>query len=194
MRVGGQRGTGSPGPAAERNWAGGVIVAAGEHGGRLRDRPAKAFRAAYRSGATPIPTTGSTSIPIGAGDGTLRSQVRLRAAGFCEYCRIPERFTLAEHEIDHVIAVKHGGQAVSENLALCWSLCNRFKGSEVASIDSDTGQPTPLFHPRADRWVDHFDVCNGEIRASTANGRATVRLLRMNRPARCQQSSENVVF
>jgi hypothetical protein len=42
----------------------------------------------------------------------LRELVRSRAAGVCEYCRISERFTLAEHEIDHVIAVKHGGQTV----------------------------------------------------------------------------------
>jgi hypothetical protein len=39
----------------------------------------------------------------------LRSTVRSRARGFCEYCGISERFTLAGHEIDHVIAIKHGG-------------------------------------------------------------------------------------
>jgi 5-methylcytosine-specific restriction endonuclease McrA len=51
-------------------------------------------------------------------DASLRELVRLRARGSCEYCRISERFTLAEHEIDHVIAVKHGGRTVLENLAL----------------------------------------------------------------------------
>src|ERR1700722_2513167 len=45
----------------------------------------------------------------------LRAFVRLRAAGFFEYCRISEQFTLAEH----VIAVKHGGRTDAENLALC---------------------------------------------------------------------------
>jgi hypothetical protein len=30
-------------------------------------------------------------------------------SGLCEYCRIAGRLTLAEHEIDHVIAVNHGG-------------------------------------------------------------------------------------
>jgi len=78
----------------------------------------------------------------------VREFVRLRAAGFCEYCHISERFTLAEHEIDHVIAVKHGGQTVVGNLALCCTLCNRFKGSDIASIDPETGQIAPLFHPR----------------------------------------------
>ncbi len=61
-------------------------------------------------------------------DGALRALVRSRAAGLCEYCRISEQFTLAEYKIDHVIAVKHGGQTVTENLALCCAVCNRFKG------------------------------------------------------------------
>src|ERR1700689_2087305 len=90
-------------------------------------------------------------------DAALRDLVRLRAASLCEYCRISERLTLAEHEIDHVIAIKHGGQAVAENLALCCTVCNRFKGSDIASIDPETGQLTPLFHPRLDRWSDHFE-------------------------------------
>lgn len=44
----------------------------------------------------------------------LREFVRSRAAGLCEYCCISERFALAEHEVDHVIAVKHGGQAAGD--------------------------------------------------------------------------------
>ena len=89
-------------------------------------------------------------------ESALRELVRLRAANLCEYCRISERFTLAEHEIDHVIAMKHGGQTVEENLALCCTICNRFKGSDIGSIDPETGQLTPLFHPRRDRWDDHY--------------------------------------
>jgi len=117
----------------------------------------------------------------------LREFVRLRAAGFCEYCRISEQFTLAEHEIDHVIAVKHGGQTILENLVLCCTLCNRFKGSDIASIDPETGQLTPLFHPRNDRWDDHHELRNGEILGTTARGRVTVRLLRMNHPTRLKE-------
>jgi hypothetical protein len=50
-------------------------------------------------------------------EAALREFVRLRATGLCEYFRISERFTLAEHEIDHVIAVKHGGETTAGNLA-----------------------------------------------------------------------------
>jgi hypothetical protein len=120
-------------------------------------------------------------------DPALRKFVRSRAAGLCEYCLISERFTLAEHEIDHVIALKHGGESSAENFALCCTLCNRFKGSDIASIDPETGQATALFHPRTERWADHFRVSNGEILALTAKGRVTVRLLRMNRLARVKE-------
>ena len=117
----------------------------------------------------------------------LRQFVRLRATGLCEYCSISERLTLAEHEIDHVIAVKHGGETAAENLALCCAICNRFKGSDIASIDSETGQLTPVFRPRLDRWDDHYEFRNGEIAGLTAKGRVTVRLLRMNRPTRIKE-------
>jgi hypothetical protein len=117
----------------------------------------------------------------------LRELVRSRAADLYAYCHISARFTLAEHEIDHVIAAKHGGETVAENLALCCTVCNRFKGSDIASIDPETGQLTPLFHPRLDRWDDHYDLRNGEILGLTARGRATVRLLRMNRPTRVKE-------
>jgi hypothetical protein len=120
-------------------------------------------------------------------DSSLRSFVRLRAGGLCEYCLISERFTLAEHEIDHVIAVKHGGLTVVENLALCCVICNRYKGSDIASIDPETCQLTPLFHPRADQWDKHFQLRDGEIIARTAGGRVTVRLLRLNRSARIRE-------
>jgi hypothetical protein len=87
----------------------------------------------------------------------------------------------------HEIAVKHGGRAVEENLALCCTVCNRFKGGDIASIDPETGQLTPLFHPRRDRWDDHYRLSDGEILALTPRGRVTIRLLRMNRPTRIKE-------
>jgi 5-methylcytosine-specific restriction endonuclease McrA len=120
-------------------------------------------------------------------EGALREVVRSRAAGRCEYCRISERFTLAVHEIDHVIALKHGGQTVKENPAFCCCLCNRYKGSDIASMDPQTGLLTPLFHPRFDRWEDRFECVDGEIGALTDKGRVTVLLLGMNRAARIRE-------
>jgi 5-methylcytosine-specific restriction endonuclease McrA len=70
---------------------------------------------------------------------------------------------LVEHEIDHVIALKHNGQTVEDNLALCCTLCNRFKGTDIASIDVETGHLTPLFNPRLDTWDEHYRFQNSEI-------------------------------
>jgi hypothetical protein len=119
--------------------------------------------------------------------GALRLEVRSRAGGRCEYCQVPEAITLIPHEIDHIIATKHGGDTVSGNLALCCSLCNKYKGSDLASIDPDTGELHRLFHPRRDQWNDHFQVRGGVIVPFTAVGRVTVRLLQLNRPERIRE-------
>jgi hypothetical protein len=39
----------------------------------------------------------------------LRKVVYKRAKDCCEYCLIPEIATFASHQIDHIIAQKHGG-------------------------------------------------------------------------------------
>jgi hypothetical protein len=110
----------------------------------------------------------------------LRRLVRQRAADCCEYCLIPESMTLATHAIDHIIAEKHGGLTVDENLALSCAVCNGYKGSDLASVDPETGDIIPLFHPRRDRWGDHFSIAEERFEPRTATGRVTVRLLRFN--------------
>jgi hypothetical protein len=117
----------------------------------------------------------------------LRTQVRHRARSRCEYCLAPESVTLFEHEIDHIVALKHGGETIGENLALCCTLCNKYKGSDLASIDPDTGKMEPLFHPRRHHWQDHFELRGASIVARTATGRATLRLLHLNRPERVKE-------
>jgi 5-methylcytosine-specific restriction endonuclease McrA len=49
----------------------------------------------------------------------LRRLVQHRATSRCEYCLLPESAAFLSHEIDHVVAEKHGGQTVEDNLA--WS-------------------------------------------------------------------------
>lgn len=112
----------------------------------------------------------------------VRRLVYNRAQGCCEYCLISENFVLVPHEVDHVIAQKHGGQTNADNLALSCTLCNRYKGSDLASIDPETDQIIPLFNPRREQWSDHFEIIQGEIIAKTATGKVTIRLLQLNRP------------
>ena len=111
----------------------------------------------------------------------LRQQVYERAKGCCEYCLIPELATLFTHQIDHIIAEKHGGLTQLENLALACVICNKYKGSDIASIDIETDDVTALFHPRRHLWSQHFRLENGFIIPLTANARVTVNLLQFNR-------------
>ncbi len=115
---------------------------------------------------------------------SLRRLVHERARGQCEYCLIPDAVTLAPHEVDHIIAQKHGGATNADNLALSCALCNKRKGSDIASIDPDTHQIVPLYHPRRDRWAEHFQLSDGVLVPLTPEGRATLRLLQLNRPER----------
>jgi hypothetical protein len=110
----------------------------------------------------------------------LRRLVRERAKERCEYCLIPEALTLAAHWVDHVVAEKHGGLTEEANLALSCALCNQRKGSDLTSIDPDTGAITPLFHPRREQWAVHFRQAGALIEPLTPTGRATVRLLQLN--------------
>jgi hypothetical protein len=117
----------------------------------------------------------------------LRRLVRERAGERCEYCLIPESLTLATHWVDHIVAEKHGGQTEEGNLALSCVLCNQHKGSDLTSIDPQTGEITPLFHPRRDRWLDHFRLVEGRLEALTATGRVTIRLLQLNHLDRMEE-------
>jgi len=115
---------------------------------------------------------------------SLRREVRERAGARCEYCLLPESQAVPPHEPDHLIAVKHDGQTTSENLALACFLCNRFKGSDIASIDAVTSELVGLFNPRTQRWFEHFRLDGAYIVPLTAVGRVTEKLLRFNIPSR----------
>jgi hypothetical protein len=115
----------------------------------------------------------------------LRRFVNVRAQRRCEYCLIFEEDTYFGFQIDHVISEKHGGPTEADNLVLACAFCNSNKGSDVASIDK--GVLTRLFHPRQDRWDDHFQFVEGRIEGLTSIGRATVKLLGLNDPRQIEE-------
>ena len=63
-------------------------------------------------------------------------------------------------------------------------LCNRFKGSDIASIDAVTSEIVGLFNPRTQRWFEHFRLDGAHIVPLTAVGRVTEKLLQFNLPSR----------
>jgi hypothetical protein len=115
---------------------------------------------------------------------SVRTLVEARALRRCEYCLLHSEDAGFPHQIDHVISRKHGGTNHPDNLALACYLCNRFKGSDIASIDPSTNELVRLFHPRQDRWEEHFRIAGPVIEPLTKIGSATCQLLRINTPAR----------
>jgi hypothetical protein len=68
----------------------------------------------------------------------IRQEVRLRADGLCEYCRISERLTHYAHQVDHIIPHRHGGDDELDNLAWACFRCNNAKGTDIATYDFET--------------------------------------------------------
>lgn len=120
----------------------------------------------------------------------LRHLVIERAGNHCEYCWLHQDIAASTHHVDHVIAEKHGGQTSPDNLALSCTVCNRRKGSDISSIDSDTGVLAALFNPRTQNWSDHFQLDGFHIIGLTATGRTTVEFLRLNAFERLMERAE----
>lgn len=115
---------------------------------------------------------------------SLRQLVEKRSGYKCEYCQIPAHISFYPHEVDHVIALKHRGETISENLAYaCWR-CNRYKGSDLGSFDPQTNEFSLLFNPRTQSWNEHFTFEDARITGLTPEGRTTVELLQLNNSER----------
>jgi hypothetical protein len=123
-------------------------------------------------------------------DATTRDLVRQRAGDRCEYCRLHQEHSGLRHHIEHITARQHGGSDDTDNLALACHRCNLHKGTNLTGIDPQTGQVTPLFHPRRDRWSDHFTFEGARINGMSAAGRATVQVLSMNDARRLELRTE----
>jgi hypothetical protein len=112
-----------------------------------------------------------------------RKAVVKRARGCCEYCRSQARFAMQPFSVEHIIPQSQGGQTKLDNLALSCQGCNNHKYTKTEGRDPVSGDIVPLFHPRRQRWRDHF-VWNDDftlIIGLTPTGRATVEALRLNR-------------
>ena len=94
------------------------------------------------------------------------------------------------HHIEHIVSKQHGGLDDIENLALACHRCNLRKGPNLAGFDPVTGEFVPLFHPRRDRWREHFLLRDVKVEGHTPVGRATVQVLAMNDARRLELRSE----
>ena len=113
-------------------------------------------------------------------DAGTRGQVRQRAGGRCEYCRLPDHAVDLPFHVEHIVASVHLRDDSFANLAWACPRCNLRKGPNLATVDPQTGEHVPLFNPRTMNWVEHFTVHAGVILGLSLIGRGTARLLDMN--------------
>ena len=112
-----------------------------------------------------------------------RLQIARRAGFLCEYCHTPEDFSPDTFDIEHITPLFQDGSDDDSNLALACGGCNTNKYVFNTGTDPSTGLPSPLFHPREDKWQDHFSWSEDFtlLIGLTPKGRATIELLQMNR-------------
>ena len=113
-------------------------------------------------------------------DDALQQLVWERAAQRCEYCQVPADVALLPFQIDHIIAEKHGGLTIAENLAISCERCNSHKGPNIAGYLE--AHHVPLFNPRKDRWTDHFVWEGSVLVGKTPVGKVTIEVLAINLP------------
>jgi hypothetical protein len=114
----------------------------------------------------------------------LRIRIDEADRGRCQYCLTTEDNSGIRLTYDHIIPRSKGGATSFENVCLACSACNEHKGGATLALDGVTGEVVPLFHPRAQRWSDHFAWSADAtfVEGLTATGRATLIALRMNHP------------
>lgn len=112
-----------------------------------------------------------------------RAQVMARARSCCEYCRAQQDFSPDSFSIEHIQPRAKGGADALENLGCACQGCNNRKFVSVDAVDPLTGESVSLFHPRQQRWTEHF-AWNEDftlVLGVTPIGRATVDQLEWNR-------------
>ncbi len=119
-------------------------------------------------------------------DEKLEREVRRRAKGRCEYCRLPANVHPTPFEIEHIISKQHGGPTALSNLAYSCLHCNRHKGPNVSGFERRGARRIliPLFNPRRHKWERHFRWKGPYLVGRTPIGRVTIEILAINEPLR----------
>jgi hypothetical protein len=114
----------------------------------------------------------------------LRRVVAEKSQNRCSYCQCQQDIVGTMLTVDHIVPESLGGTTTEDNLCLaCWD-CNLIKGSRTSAVDPQTGEPVRLFHPNQQKWQVHFDwnESGTHILGKTPIGRATILILKLNRP------------
>ncbi|MEZ4658551.1 MAG: HNH endonuclease [Caldilineaceae bacterium] len=112
----------------------------------------------------------------------LRDRIQAWTQNRCSYCLAHQQYVLGPLEIDHIIPQALGGTNEEGNLCLACRLCNSYKATQIDGLDIVSGRRFPLYHPRKQRWAEHFRWTEaGDIIVGvTPYGRVTVEALQLN--------------
>ncbi len=112
----------------------------------------------------------------------LRNRIAKEAKFRCGYCLTQEIVSGVPLTIEHIIPKSGGGRNTVDNLWLSCRLCNEAKGVMTEGNDKETGEIVTLFHPRIQRWENHFEWSENGTRIIGKNpaGRATIDALSLN--------------
>jgi hypothetical protein len=103
-----------------------------------------------------------------------------RAFNCCEYCKLHQSNAYQKHQIEHIIALKHGGNSDLMNLALACTTCNFYKGTDLSTMLLPDTTLVRLFNPREQIWDEHFYVEDCIFYPKSKIGEATIKVLKLN--------------
>jgi 5-methylcytosine-specific restriction endonuclease McrA len=109
--------------------------------------------------------------------------VRIRANGYCEYCKSHENCGTDPFVTEHIIPRLLNGLNILSNLAYSCGGCNINKSTKIEGLDEISNQIAPFYNPRTQIWGEHF-TWNSKathIVGITPTGRVTVDTLKLNR-------------
>lgn len=124
----------------------------------------------------------------------LARQVRSRAKGRCEYCRMHESLQGATFHVEHVLPRSLGGQSTLDNLAWACPSCNLHKSDRITAPNPETSESVPLFDPRRDSWETHLKFSGYEINGKTEIGKALIAAFQMNHERRQKIRQAEALF
>jgi hypothetical protein len=113
----------------------------------------------------------------------VRRFVIERARECCEYYLNQADYSIDSFAVEHILARVRGGTSTPDNLALACQGCNNHKYDRATALDPLSKQQAPLYHPRRDRWEEHFAWSDDLtlLIGLTPTGRATIAALFLNR-------------
>ncbi|AFY32971.1 HNH endonuclease [Calothrix sp. PCC 7507] len=85
-----------------------------------------------------------------------KKAVAERVKGCCEYCRSQACFAIQAFSVEHIIPRSQGGKTNLDNLALSCQGFNNHKYNKTEAKDLVSGNIVSLYHPRQQRWLEHF--------------------------------------